>query len=463
MVHVSRAIGERARVASLLLVIVTIGAAEASRLQPSSSPSPSTWPSLRLSRWLSSSTLRGGAQAFLPCLPIPIDGLSLNLGRHHSFAQEPRAASLHDSIELSESRLAILPNPRAYSVKTAGGFCEWVEGSDGERICQFWDGVVKEIEEDMGIRDYHLAILPNSEAVRKELGKPAEGAPFVIMVTHSLRSKRPGPYGGPAQRVCMTCDPSVEVSRGVWGCKGQGEEGGVLASDLHVGGGAPGVVASFDAKGRDMFVVCPSRHRERLGQLSPAETEGLWRSVAGVLREQRMPGGETLGMESVVVNHGSLRTVAHLHAKIWVTPQAFDKARSLWTPKAQRAFALIDSMAGRLGKRPQGWAQAHAPSCGHGALVVDRLPPQAEQGELFEQLLVRCHDFGHVAKLSLRPKLGSPHMVAVVEYEDQKAASHALESFHMSPLGASRRLRCVWAEPCECDEDGECGEESLVG
>lgn len=130
----------------------------------------------------------------------------------------------------------------------------------------------------------------------------------------------------------MSCDLNTSIAEGVWhqrppcdSGENNPEECEVTTQQTLIGGEEPGFRCSFDGKARDMLVVTPERHIERLHELSPEEMYGLWRSVAGALREAGKHhvsrGGLRLGYETIVVNQGAFRNLAHLHVKVCIHPR----------------------------------------------------------------------------------------------------------------------------------------------
>ncbi len=154
----------------------------------------------------------------------------------------------------------------------------------------FWKGVISHLECERGLKDFHLCVLPEPELRTKadilsELGLTKDEisqSPFLVIVTHGLPRSGPGKYP-----VCMTCDTEARIDSGVWGVQEEDaweDFAKVCSRDAFMDGGDELSRCCFDAKARDMYVVCPSRHKERLSELDDREMHSFWSSLARMLK-----------------------------------------------------------------------------------------------------------------------------------------------------------------------------------
>mmetsp|Transcript_25905 Transcript_25905/g.61607 ORF Transcript_25905/g.61607 Transcript_25905/m.61607 type:complete len:151 (+) Transcript_25905:502-954(+) len=76
----------------------------------------------------------------------------------------------------------------------------------------------------------------------------------------------------------------------------------------------------LDAKARPVLIFTPKRHVRRMLDLSTEEMEDLWTSVCRCFRDFGI--GD---YKSIVANHGARQTHAHLHLKVWLPSEEFDR------------------------------------------------------------------------------------------------------------------------------------------
>ncbi len=197
------------------------------------------------------------------------------------------------SIDLSPQKLAILPRSskqEGQGVPTCTNFGKWVLESSQESMVGFWRGVISHLECERGLKDFHLCVLPESELRTKvdmlsELGLTDDEisqSPFLVIVTHGLPRFGPGKYP-----VCMTCDMGARIDSGVWGIQKENaceDFAEIISSDAFIEGGDELSRCCFDAKARDMYVVCPRAHKERLSELDDREMHSFWSSLARMLK-----------------------------------------------------------------------------------------------------------------------------------------------------------------------------------
>jgi hypothetical protein len=214
----------------------------------------------------------------------------------------------------------------------------------------------------------------------------------------------------------MSCDLDLPIAKGVWHAPEPGKhaddddqqsrrEWSITTRDTMIGGAEEGFVNYFDAKARDMLVVCPSRHVERISELSNEEIYRMCRSIVGALRSSGRSNDERGGMayETLILNQGRFQNLPHLHVKCWLSPQDFDRMRKKWTEEMRSTFELCDAMFGRHGKRAKEHELRNAPACGHAAIIIDRLPPGSITGPDYDEALRRISSFGEVFSLKRSP------------------------------------------------------------
>lgn len=206
----------------------------------------------------------------------------------------------------------------------------------------------------------------------------------------------------------MSCELDLPVAKGVWHAKEEDNcdeqclrEWAVTTRDTRVGGDEPGFVNYFDAKARDMLVVCPSRHVERISELSGEEIYHMCRSIVGALRSAGGQSVTGVSYETLVINQGRFQNLPHLHVKCWLAPMAFEKLRRAWSAEMRGKFELCDAMFGRYCKRGLEKTLRDAPRCRHAAIIIDRLPPGSGTGPDYDETLRRVASFGEVRALAL--------------------------------------------------------------
>jgi hypothetical protein len=203
-----------------------------------------------------------------------------------------RTAAHFIMFDLNANKLAILPRleRRGYAANEQNNFGKWILDTSKEKVNGFWKDVLSNLEGDVGLKDFNMCILPHDEMHAKaemlgELGVTSEDiseSPFMIIVTHGLPRKGPEKYP-----VCMSCDMNAQIESGVWGIQDSAaceEYSDICTRDTIVQGGDELSRCVFDAKARDLYVVCPVRHKERMSELDDNELHSFWMSLARMLR-----------------------------------------------------------------------------------------------------------------------------------------------------------------------------------
>ena len=239
---------------------------------------------------------------------------------------------------------------------------------DGQGAVTFFRNLLKLVEDDMGLDGYHLQIRPTYTAQqggdekKRLLGRDGlpkdpsgpllEAASWAgfhgFMVSDASRTTQP-PDVQPED--CISCALDLPLSQEDASGKTIGD--GTFTPRALLLEEKSGVRVWIDAQCRPLYVVTPVRHVRRMAELDDEELVGFVqgalqyaRRVHGVHRAQ--PGdslgssgsgaggndvaksgtndkAENLGFESLRVNHGSYQNLSHLHLKVWVDAETFEK------------------------------------------------------------------------------------------------------------------------------------------
>uniref|UniRef100_A0A0G4FQN1 Uncharacterized protein n=1 Tax=Chromera velia CCMP2878 TaxID=1169474 RepID=A0A0G4FQN1_9ALVE len=183
-----------------------------------------------------------------------------------------------------------------------------------------------------GLMDYHLQVTPDSQ-----LG-------FRMTVQYGEERYGPARYAN-----CLSCldqGPPCSIEVGVYGVGPASAGRSCLTNaDTKVGQTHEGRFNWFiDGKARPMAVVCPARHSEHLSDMATGELLEFWESVGVLIR--------TLGISfhEIIVNQGTYRNLAHLHAKIWFAEEEFMEALRARLPQKFPVWEELDALYAVLDK-----------------------------------------------------------------------------------------------------------------
>eukprot|EP00271_Cylindrocystis_brebissonii_P003977 TRINITY_DN15285_c0_g1_i1.p1 TRINITY_DN15285_c0_g1~~TRINITY_DN15285_c0_g1_i1.p1 ORF type:complete len:309 (-),score=39.96 TRINITY_DN15285_c0_g1_i1:44-970(-) len=175
-------------------------------------------------------------------------------------------------------------------------------------IVRFFREILHEVEGVRGIDDYHMKI-PSLKVFTVE-----------IMYAHANK----GPLAA-SPEACISCNMDAPIFDGMSSGETLLEEYGVPDRTR----------CSMDAQARQMFVITPFQHIERLSDLSDDNLFDFWHSAAVLLEKEK------LDFSTMIVNHGTYRHLPHLHLKIHVSPGSHAVAVRRWSEARRGAFAKL--------------------------------------------------------------------------------------------------------------------------
>ena len=182
--------------------------------------------------------------------------------------------------------------------------------TDVIKLASFIRAACKLLENERNIVDYHLQI-------RDKIGRGLQA-----MVLHGQKDKK-----GPKEvNVCISCDISNPVSTTTY-----------LGETEHTR-------FWFDAQGRNIVVATPKRHVGAVSSMSDQELVDFFIAIR--------TGCNLLGatqLASIILNHGTYRNHAHLHAKVRLAdlPAAQEKWPQNLKDQWQHVTSLSTSTLGQ--------------------------------------------------------------------------------------------------------------------
>ena len=197
-------------------------------------------------------------------------------------------------------------------------FCE------GPTFIPFLRAVIATAEEQLSLHDYHLRLVkwgPSSLAPATHFGlvgslkrteeEALARAGWYALLAGDRCNTREAPRAPALERM----DQPIEYQDGA-GIKVTLR---LCQRDICIVEGTTARVF-LDAQGRPMYVSCLKRFVRRQSELTDVELAELWRLP--VRRAATLPSG----MVDARLNAGSFQNVAHLHLKVWVREDEFQRA-----------------------------------------------------------------------------------------------------------------------------------------
>jgi hypothetical protein len=196
-------------------------------------------------------------------------------------------------------------------------FDSWISTTSSLEIVALLRSFLVEIEVDRQILDYHLKLTSNKSSwqVTVYYGKKYEGP---------LKVDR-----------CMSCDLDCPLSLGVYGVHQEAAKKEILSSDCLLKQSLSSRVW-LDGKAREMFIVTPIAHKERLSELSDEELVDVFKQSVQILLTMNCPR-----FICMIINHGCFRNHAHLHLKVKIHRELFETAKQGWSEDVRKMFNKI--------------------------------------------------------------------------------------------------------------------------
>lgn len=204
-------------------------------------------------------------------------------------------------------------------------FCCFVESTPQEDIVAFFREIAWELEEKRQLVDFHLKVRDGDNNFKVEV---------------FLGDERPGPELL-APEECISCFSDTPVYPGR---EPRLEVGECILEEFS---DQPHVRCRLDFKGRSGFVIAPVRHVERMSDLKDEELGAMWSVAVRLLRQ----GG--MRFISMVLNHGSYRTLNHLHLKVWVETEVYEQYQMTWSDERKELWRKIQELARTRPRKPQ--------------------------------------------------------------------------------------------------------------
>ena len=151
------------------------------------------------------------------------------------------------------------------------------------RAGRYFRQLIHLLEKQHHIFDYHLTLLQNST--------PFNHLEITVYFGDPRRTVNPSDLP-----VCISCETAHELSAA-----------SLISEQQHTR-------AWLDARGRYKLIVTPTRHVERLTQLTDGEMDALWKDAVDLI--DREAGSLDGFYPTLAINHGTYRNHAHLHLKI---------------------------------------------------------------------------------------------------------------------------------------------------
>lgn len=174
----------------------------------------------------------------------------------------------------------------------------------------FFQKLLDIVENQMKIDDFHMRLRN-----RKQHG-------FIVDIQYKDVDNRTGPVHGDT---CISCDMTNDLSQ--FSLIKQNSTTRIW----------------LDAQLRNKFIITPRRHIERLSEMSTDEMTKFWYDVQVFLNE------EGCHWSSMVLNHGKYRNHFHLHMKINIDQQEWNRhIQKKYKEKIQRMTSLYEHDSGGI-------------------------------------------------------------------------------------------------------------------
>ncbi|KAH7445718.1 hypothetical protein KP509_01G021400 [Ceratopteris richardii] len=212
-----------------------------------------------------------------------------------------------------------------YTKDPSKGFCEFIESTSKEEVIAFFRDITNEVERFRQLQDFHFRVRDNDDGFRVEI---------------FYNEDRRGPDVSPFDD-CIGC--SLDANLFV------GQEPGMKSKEciLEEFSDRPYAIVRLDVKGREGFSVMPVRHVERMSELDDDELYSMWTVVVRMLRQTGMP------FISLILNHGSYRTLYHLNLKVWVDSDSYARYRLTWNKERMELWNRLQKYAVNRPKKQQ--------------------------------------------------------------------------------------------------------------
>jgi diadenosine tetraphosphate (Ap4A) HIT family hydrolase len=227
--------------------------------------------------------------------------------------------------------------PTEYRTECKGSdtstFQQWMTDSSREQVVEFWRLVIEHLEKTLKLQSFRICVRNGwDNRSRKALKYWNLEVLYHVNIqvieqvdedANSLQKKVLGPV---IASECMSCDLEASLAKGIMGDE---EAEAISSSDaLEMKSRdtllkeEDGCRVWIDAKGRPMLIVTPTKHVERINQMSDDEVYALMQTVVRWLDKFKILDG----FSGLVINHGLNRTHEHLHAKIKINFHAWKNA-----------------------------------------------------------------------------------------------------------------------------------------
>lgn len=225
--------------------------------------------------------------------------LSDNFDKLSTAARPKKNKSSH---KINAKWLILHPFPRSDSF-----WCSWsLQQLVDEGICQeYFQKLLSIIERDNGIVDFHM-----------KLHEKSRGRLTVEVMHHT--NHRNGPFDAD---VCISCDINNALSQAA------------LVKEN------PTTRIWLDAQLREMLVVTPRNHIERLSEMTDEEMTEFWHDTQTILEE------EGCRWRTMIINHGKYRNHSHLHMKINIEKEDWAQCiENKYKNKIEQLNTVLQSM-----------------------------------------------------------------------------------------------------------------------
>eukprot|EP00250_Pteridium_aquilinum_P014567 c22065_g1_i1 orf=98-1078(+) len=228
-----------------------------------------------------------------------------------------------------------------YAKQPSKDFCEFMETTPKEEVVAFFRDVAGELEGFRQLVDFHMKIRDGEGDFRIEV---------------FFGEERNGPEVSPYDD-CIMCCPDANLF--------VGQVPGMAAGEciLEEFSYRPYAICRLDAKGRSGFSVTPVRHVERMSDLDDNELYAMWSVAVRTVRHIGIP------FVSLIMNHGTYRTLYHLNLKVWVDNELHEQYRSTWREDRKELWNRLQRCAVNRPKKQQlCYFYRRDRSCRHGDL-----------------------------------------------------------------------------------------------
>jgi hypothetical protein len=242
--------------------------------------------------------------------------------------------------------------------KFAGGRFTFVEcvaaaqssASLHSEFVEFWRQFLRAVEVECKLEHYHSRVLDRGAGGRS-LG-------WQVEVRYDADQEQLSRQGGTLERGkssnCMSCNLDVPLAVGLRRRSVEQFEADRDSAIFQVTSrvslfdddSSSQCRAWIDGKLRNMFVVTPRRHIERLAEANDGELFDFFALAAQLLRRQldleRAP--KRTPYIALIFNHGAAQNHAHLHLKVLINAEYFADAKSRWGDAHKQAWLHIEAM-----------------------------------------------------------------------------------------------------------------------